>query len=62
MSGERNGQIGRDTWLIHLIWKLLHHDEVRLSLLEASPLRIHRLKNKSKGLSISIWSGQLVGT
>ena len=37
MSGERNGQIGRDTWLIHLIWKLLHHDESALSLLEPSP-------------------------
>ena len=34
MSGERNAQIGRDTWLIHLIWKLLHNDEVALSLLD----------------------------
>lgn len=37
MSGERNAPIGRDTWLIHLIWKLLHNDPIALSLLADSP-------------------------
>ena len=37
MSGEKQRPVGRDAWLLHLVWKLLHNDENILPLLAESP-------------------------
>lgn len=37
MSGEKQRSVGRDTWLLHLVWKLLHNDENILPLLAETP-------------------------
>ena len=41
LSAQGNQSVGRDGWIIHLIWKLLHNDEVVLSLLEENPFVGH---------------------
>ena len=37
MTAERDGSVGRDSWFIHFIWKLLHNDRLALSLLAGNP-------------------------
>ena len=37
LSAQGNRSVGRDGWIVHLIWKLLHNDEVVLQLIEENP-------------------------
>ena len=41
MTAERKGSVGRDSWFIHFVWKLLHNDQLALSLLAENPFPEH---------------------
>ena len=37
LSAQANQPVGRDSWLVHLLWKLLENDETVLDLLGSNP-------------------------
>ena len=39
LSAERKQPVGRDIWLANLLWKLLHHDETAIQLIDQTPFQ-----------------------